>query len=131
MFLGGASLFVCGSSSVALLSILASLVVGHQSEVVEDLLEGGLGDGILRDVEILLDVFHHTEEETNRVITANLDLPGISILFNYLKLLELVLQMITSSLTLTFDKLPSDKLKRWNALSLSEKGIPLTTKAVL
>jgi len=89
--------------------------LSFKSKVVEDLLKGGLGYTVFADVELSLVVLHHAEQVTNRVVvSAYLNLPGISVVLQYFKLLEFTLEEVQCSASLPFSELPSDELSGAN-----------------
>jgi hypothetical protein len=65
------------------------------SKVVEDLLQGGLVDAVLTYLILALDILHHAEYESYRIlVSADLELPGGPIVFDDLEILELALEEV-------------------------------------
>lgn len=86
---------------------------------VEDLLQGGLGHGVLGDVELLLDVFHHAEEEADGVLVARgLELPGAAEVLDDLELGKLLLEVVDGEVALAFGEEPSEELGRVDLAAL-------------
>lgn len=102
------------SSPQAVLSFHWVGELAHLCEVVEDLLERGLGHLVLIDVVLQLEVFHHAEEEANGVVvTTRLDLPRVVVVFHNLAVAEFALKVVYELITSELRKHPPEELLRF------------------
>lgn len=90
-----------------------------------------MGNRIFTNVILLLDVLHHTEEESNRVvITAYFQFPVVAVVLKDLESTELLLKEIDHMVALCLNKLPFVKLSRLNSLPLLKSIEKLCSEAI-
>lgn len=82
------SILLLGSIGIDVL-----VVFDRPGEDVEDLFQGGLAGGVLLDLELLLDVFHHAEDAADRLrVTADFERVRVAVVLHEFEFFEFLLQ---------------------------------------
>ena len=122
----------CSSWSSSQVILTSTSLFGLVGEVVEDLLKCCLDDWVLTDCKLLLDVFHHTEEEANRIlVSAYLQFPAGTEMFDDFQLFKLLFQMVNGSISFLLSELPSHELSCIYFLTIYKLVIEGGTQACL
>ena len=94
-----------------LVDLISFVFFGSSGKDVEDLFERSLRGRVLLNVELLFDVFHHAEDEANRLrVTTDFESVRVAIVFQELELLKFAFKVLDQELSMLFDVSPPQNL---------------------